>query len=222
MTTQADQRVSLRWIPKDASKIEHTLGVCYIEDATQLTRNGEHRPIFRAMGFIGTARKHSFYESYRNFNDRDKRVADFFESLEGSARRKAEYKEARSKPHDLNVGDVVYNSWGWEQTNIDFYQIVKTTANYVWLQPIRCESVPSEGCAPMSGHIRPVTPIEQVLARQTREYGEYDEVSGHRPETLKTVSIEPVMRRAEGKSVNFKHGSGCLWDGRPKYESWYA
>ena len=27
---------------------------------------------------------------------------------------------------------------------------------------------------------------------------------------------------AEGQHVTFKHGCGSVWDGRPKYESWYA
>jgi hypothetical protein len=220
-TLTAERRVTLRWFPKDSRKIEHELGVCYIEEGTLQTRAGVV-PVFRAMGFVGTARKHSFYESYRREADRDKRVSDFFAALERNAAWKAERKVERSKPHDLTVGDVIYNSWGWEQTNVDFYQVVKASANYIWLQPIVCESVPSEGCAPMSGHIQPVTPIRQILTREVRDYGEYDEVSGHRPATLKTVQVEPIMRKAEGKNVNFKHGSGCLWDGRPKYESWYA
>ena len=24
----------------------------------------------------------------------------------------------------LRVGDILYSSWGWEQTNIDFYQVI--------------------------------------------------------------------------------------------------
>jgi hypothetical protein len=218
-TLTAEQRVTMRWFPKDARRIDHALGVCYVEDGVNTPRN---IPVFRAMGFAGTAQKHSFYEMYRSADARDKRVADFFAALERNAQWKAERKVERSKPHTLKVGDVIYNSWGWEQTNIDFYQIVKTTANYVWLQPIAAESVPSEGHAPMSGYAQPETPIRQILTREVRDYGEYDEVSGQRPATLKTVPVEPKIRKAEGNSVKFDHGCGCLWDGRPKYESWYA
>ena len=25
----------------------------------------------------------------------------------------------------LRVGDILYSSWGWEQTNIDFYQVIR-------------------------------------------------------------------------------------------------
>ncbi len=26
--------------------------------------------------------------------------------------------------HGVKIGDIFYDSWGWEQTNIDFYQVV--------------------------------------------------------------------------------------------------
>ena len=49
------------------------------------------------------------------------------------SKRKAERK---AKPKaDIQVGDILYTSWGWEQTNIDFYQVTKlvgkATAEYV-------------------------------------------------------------------------------------------
>lgn len=31
------------------------------------------------------------------------------------------------------VGDIFYSSWGYEQTNIDFYQVLCTSKNYIWL-----------------------------------------------------------------------------------------
>jgi hypothetical protein len=216
---QADQRVAMRWIPKDSRKIEHEMGVCYTEDKLNTPRN---IPIFTVMGYIGTARKSAFYESYRTAEARDKRVTDFFAGLESHAVMMAERKVEREKPHQLNVGEVIYNSWGYDQTNVDFYVIVKATANYVWLQPIACESVPSEGCSPMSGYAQPEQPIRQILAREVSEWGEYNEATGYRARTFKTVPIEPEKRKAEGRSVHFEHGSGSVWDGRPKYESWYA
>lgn len=36
---------------------------------------------------------------------------------------KAARKSVLAKGHDLAVGDVVYNSWGYDQTNVDFYQV---------------------------------------------------------------------------------------------------
>ena len=30
----------------------------------------------------------------------------------------------RNRPHSLKVGDVLVSSWGWEQTNIDFFEVI--------------------------------------------------------------------------------------------------
>lgn len=38
---------------------------------------------------------------------------------------------------DLNVGDIVYASWGYEQTNIDFYQVVRKTAKRYFVREIK-------------------------------------------------------------------------------------
>lgn len=37
------------------------------------------------------------------------------------------------------VGDILDSSWGYDQTNIDFYQVVKTTEHSVWLRSIGAE-----------------------------------------------------------------------------------
>lgn len=218
-TSKADQRVAMRWIPQEATRIDHPsgLGVCYTESKTT-----HHGIKYNVLAFIGTAQKSAFYESYRTAELRDKRVADFFTGLDHGATYKAERKAERAKAHDLTVGEIIYNSWGYDQTNIDWYVIVKRTDHFVWLQPIAGHSIPSDGVAPMAGYTEPELPVRQILTREVRDYGEYDEAIGHRPVTLKTVPVEPTMRKAEGKSVLFKHGCGCVWDGKPKYESWYA
>jgi len=38
--------------------------------------------------------------------------------------------------HNFKVGDIIYNSWGWEQTNIDFYQVVDAKPKTIKIAPI--------------------------------------------------------------------------------------
>lgn len=38
--------------------------------------------------------------------------------------------------HSLIVGDVLEPSWGYEQTNVDFYQVTRATPKTVLLRPI--------------------------------------------------------------------------------------
>ena len=55
------------------------------------------------------------------------------------AERKAKDLEARK---NVNVGDIFCYSWGWEQTNIDFYQVVvKKGSASVAVRPINHETV---------------------------------------------------------------------------------
>lgn len=36
----------------------------------------------------------------------------------------------------MPVGTILDSEWGWEQTNVDFYQVVRSTAKSVWIRPI--------------------------------------------------------------------------------------
>ena len=38
--------------------------------------------------------------------------------------------------YGVKAGDVFVESWGYDQTNVDFYQVVKTTAKSVEIKPI--------------------------------------------------------------------------------------
>lgn len=40
------------------------------------------------------------------------------------AQSKAQSKIEQSKGHTLKVGDILYTSWGYEQTNVEFFQVV--------------------------------------------------------------------------------------------------
>lgn len=43
--------------------------------------------------------------------------------------------------HGIQVGDIFVARWGYEQTNIDFWQVVKTTAKSVYVQQIESRIV---------------------------------------------------------------------------------
>lgn len=36
----------------------------------------------------------------------------------------------------MPVGTILDCEWGWEQTNVDFYQVVRATAKSIWIRPI--------------------------------------------------------------------------------------
>ena len=53
----------------------------------------------------------------------------------------------------LAVGEILSSSWGYEQTNWDFYQIVKVSDKSIWLREIESESKP---CSYMSYEVKPI------------------------------------------------------------------
>lgn len=104
------------YIPKHSTKVcaKNSSAVVYISDS----------PICTAVGFFGKASAPSFNYSFRSPEKRAKYVAEWFDSMaavEASrAKRKAERYAFR---HTLKVGDILSSSWGYDQTNTEFWQV---------------------------------------------------------------------------------------------------
>ena len=98
---------------------------------------------------------------------------------------------------DVKVSAIVYNSWGYGQTNIDWYQVVKVTPKGVSLRKIKGEikSKPMD----MSGTTTPLKDQfdgEEIMQKKIR-FGQW------------------------GASMSFKYGCGVFWSGEPVGVSWY-
>lgn len=198
----AEQRVQFRYKPPASREIRHPegLGTVYVTDES----NG--RPSFTVLAYIGTAGKRAFYESYRTPEARDKRVTDFFANLIAHEARKAEWKARRNQPHTLKAGDIIVNSWGWEQTNIDFYVIVRASDSYVWIHPIAQDG---RETGFMCGDTWPAEPIR--ICPKKLEDGTYTEPTKHKANLCNGSNY-----------ISMKYGSGYKWDGKPERNSWYA
>ena len=53
----------------------------------------------------------------------------------------------------MEIGTVLISKWGWEQTNIDFYEVVKATEKTVTIRQIAAEKVKEEN---LIGCVRPI------------------------------------------------------------------
>ena len=81
-----------------------------------------------------------FYEDAANIvipEEYDKAM----ERIRQEAERFRRHDEAQEKAvaafrESLRVGDILYSSWGWEQTNIDFYQVIAIRGSAVDLRQI--------------------------------------------------------------------------------------
>lgn len=89
----------------------------------------------------------------------DQRYADIINALMDARRDKskvvkievrfdewaAQKEAARMAGHSLKVGDILCGSWGYEQTNVNFYQVVAVTRSTVDVKPITARKVEDLG-----------------------------------------------------------------------------
>lgn len=160
----------------------------------------EGRPA--AMGFIFDRAKPEFNYAYASAERLEKHLAEFFDSAKASESYKVERdvkrKAERATPHPLKVGDILVSSWGYDQTNVDFYQVVSVpSAHFVEIRPIGGKTVEDSGNGYDRGNC--VADPDHFTGPAFRKRASH---SG-------TVVIE-------------SYRSAYPWDGRPRYWSSYA
>lgn len=120
--------------------------------------------------------------------------------------RKAKKKEAqKNMKHNFVEGMIIYNSWGYDQTNIDFYQVTQSKEKSVILRKISsCYVSGSEGfmCANFK-------PIKDCFIGQPM---------------LKRVNLSVSYNGSISHYIAAKHGCFCEYDYSESgvYSSWYA
>ncbi len=99
------------------------------------------------------------------------------------------------------VGDILCCAWGYDQTNVDFYKVLKVLSKSVIIQHIAAK-VTEKGF--MSGEAVPYEP---------HTVDKYDSET-----KTKRVNLD-----RDGYNVRISsYSTAFLWDGKPHYTSWYA
>lgn len=105
------------YIPEDAKLIDNQ-GT----DATiYFFKSEKGKPCL--LAFQGRAIKPKLHYYYDSEEGRQKRLDKFLQSRLEEKERKEQQKLA-DQNHGLSIGDILVSSWGYDQTNIDFYQVV--------------------------------------------------------------------------------------------------
>lgn len=185
------------YIPKGATKVEHKSlpVVFYIEDRS----HDNTARVASAMCFIGKQSKPAWYYGFTSREHMQRHIDKQIESVQKTEERKAQEREERKKPHTLKVGDILVNSWGYDQTNVDFYK-VKRLIGKTMVELIGIRS------AHIKGTEYPHGMACEVTALPDEEYG------------------EPFRKKASHRNhvtIN-SFSSAWPWDGKPQYRSWYA
>jgi len=77
--------------------------------------------------FVGRAIKPTWNYRFRNAEERQATVTRTFNNVQATKEFKEKRKLQRleaSANHGVKVGDIFRSSWGYDQTNIDYYQVV--------------------------------------------------------------------------------------------------
>jgi len=119
--------------------------------------DGKSRPV--AVGFTGTAGKPDIYYYFKSEEKREVYIAKWLQEQKEKLEYKAERQAKKQAPTIFEIpfkpGDILYNSWGYDQTNIDFYQVTRCTKASVFIRQIKGEFASSAGCD-MAAYVTPL------------------------------------------------------------------
>lgn len=110
------------YLPPEAKEKE-----AYTPEGTDLAVwTWEFNGVPYAMIFQGKAQKPLWHYRFKSEAARQKEIDNTIESRKKSLEFKNKrLDEKKHFKHSLNVGDILYASWGYDQTNVDFYQVTK-------------------------------------------------------------------------------------------------
>jgi hypothetical protein len=154
------------------------------------------RPKFRGMAFAGKGNKALWDIAFTTQSNRIEEIRKTIERRkEFLASKQRERDEKANFQHGLKVGDILYCSWGYDQTNIDFYQITEERGKMVVIREIAAKVVEGSG-----------GPSERVVPEPNQFVG------------------DPMLKRPTGsgshigvKVHSFAHAHP--WDGKPLHRT---
>lgn len=194
-----DKRTPYRYHPQGSTEV-----TCQGVAAVVYTYTGAHGPC--AIAYRGNSAKKVWNYRFHSEGERAARISQFFEETKQAAENRAAHRAVRKNTqaafrHGYRVGDIVYASWGYDQTNIDYYQIVSTTEKTVTFREVGQERSRSHHdggeCTPSRDHF-----VSPAYTRPVRAGWSND---------LNDKGSIPFAEHPGGyqKSLSF-------WDGRPK------
>ena len=137
--------------------------------------------------------------------ERDAYIQNAVKCHESSLKLKAEHKAARMGTQEqidaVKIGDIFHFSWGYEQTNCDFFQVVAKRGKMVDIKAINAKSTEQSTGNSMSDYRLPEK--DAFVDDQTTT------------KRLQFSEGTPYLNMAS-------YGYCSLWDGEKCYCSWYA
>ena len=198
MTTTATPNVMVtalgRYIPTRFTQAKgwngsHTSVMVYIDPEMRHT-----------YAFSGKSKKGKMY-SHRSTEDLQRYIDRLIENAKRINKMKVDRIAERDQPTTLKVGDIVVDSWGYDQTQVDFYIVTEIVGK---------RTVKIRAAGATSGEA--TSWASDTVTCNGKPYGE-----------------EYTCRVTYGKYVNVTkaggfggHHTAHPYDGHPMHRSWYA
>jgi len=148
-----------------------------------------------AIFYIGKRKDHAWYFTFRTATDMANKIKESIASVMAwDAMKNARKAERKNATAGVTVGQIYAYSWGWEQTNVDFFQVIAVKGNTFTIREIRGRQTDRSTGNSMAAYVSPVR--DAFLSNS-----------------------EPIIKR----SFSMDHGSLDLTtDDAQHYMSWYA
>lgn len=182
------------YIPKDSVE-------CHYPHANATTYSYEKDGKFFCRAFSGKRSKPDWMYYFKSHEQREAHVMDWIKTIHERMKVIEERKQKRLNfVHSLKLGYILECSWGYDQTNVDFYQVTEIIGkSTIKIREIDSTSVKDESGVAMTGLCVPVK------------------------NSFKTNSVEMVKKVRPGNYVSISsYASASLWDGMPCRYSWYG
>jgi hypothetical protein len=133
-----------RYIPEDSNLVEFQDVKLQVYTYTNINNK------LCAIAYTGKSKKHLWCYSFENEEKRGAKINETVSSLKASLQWKEERKREKDQRkkdlvENIKAGDIFYDTWGYEQTNVTFMQVTFKKGSTVKLKEIASELVEDTG-----------------------------------------------------------------------------
>ena len=206
MNKTKEDRIAMRFIPSGYTVYKECSNGIVYASPNKLS----------AISFIGTSSKPNWYYQFMTVEKMDAAVTRFLEKCDAILKWNDEKKADRAKfKTELKVGDILNTSWGYDQTNVEFYQVLSVKGNTITIQEI-CGTYEATGY--MAGR---TSPIPNKPAKVNTWIEDVNGPNGHTCIQIDAPILTKRVSLGDHVKIN-ESASAWLWKGESCYTSSYA
>lgn len=116
----------------------------------------------------------------------------------------------------VKVGDIFSMSWGYDQTNVNYFQVTRVTPKGVYIREIGSRSVPGT----QGFMCETVRPVKDNFLDKSQWCGGF---SSNNPETFRKIKLNTFSKYAShGFNFESRYFASKITGDGDQYNSWYA